>query len=186
MERSKFIINCLVAIPTFAFAKANISMPVKLAAFKVNSGEGRLHGHILLKGVNNNIIDVKISGKDTDGALAIFEQTGLSPKRGTPLHIHPFQDEVFKIIEGEYLFQVGDEKYRMVSGDTIFMPRNVPHAWTQVSEKSKTNVLVQPAGKLEEFFLHMAAFTEEPTKEQVIKAFLDHEMKVVGPPLKVD
>lgn len=63
--------------------------------FKVSAGEGRLHGHIKLKGVNSNVLDVKVSGKDTDGDLAIFEQTGLSSMRGTPLHVHHVQDEVF-------------------------------------------------------------------------------------------
>ena len=79
--------------------------------FKVKAGEGRIHGHIRLKGVNLNILDLKVSGKDTDGSLAIFEQTGLSQGRGTPLHVHNFQDETFYVLEGEYYFQAGDEKY---------------------------------------------------------------------------
>jgi hypothetical protein len=37
--------------------------------------EGRIHGHLNLKGVNSNILDLKVSGKDTGGDLAIFEQT---------------------------------------------------------------------------------------------------------------
>lgn len=147
--------------------------------------EGRRHGHIKLQGVNANILDVKISGKDTDGALAMFEQTGLTPKRGTPLHMHPHQDEIFKIIEGEYYFQVGTEKHRLKAGDTIFLPRNLPHAWTQISENSKTNVIVQPAGKLEEFSIAIAALKEEPTKAQVAKIFAENEMEVVGQPLVV-
>ena len=28
--------------------------------FKIKAGEGRLHGHLTLKGVNANIIDVKV------------------------------------------------------------------------------------------------------------------------------
>jgi quercetin dioxygenase-like cupin family protein len=102
------------------------------------------------------------------------------------LHIHPAQDEVFKIIEVDYYFQVSTDKYRLKAGDTIFLPRKVPHAWTQVSEKAKMNVIVQPVGKLEEFFVAMAAIEGEPTKEQIAKIFSAHEMEVVGPPLKVD
>lgn len=154
--------------------------------FTVAAGEGRRYGHIKLQGVNSNILDVKISGKDTGGALAMFEQTGLTPKRGTPLHVHLHQDEIFKIIEGEYYFQVGNEKHMLKAGDTIFLPRNVPHAWTQVSKKAKTNVIVQPAGKLEEFFLTIAALKGEPTMEQVKKIFAENEMEVVGPPLVVE
>jgi len=186
MKRSNFLLFWVAAVPLTGFAKTDLANIRVDKGFKVSAGEGRGHGHIKLKGVNSNILDVKVSGKDTNGDIAIFEQTGLSPNRGTPLHIHPFQDEIFKIIEGEYYFQVGTDKYRLKAGDTIFLPRKVPHAWTQVSEKSKMNVIVQPAGKLEEFFVTMAAFAGELNKDQIAKIFSDHEMEVVGPPLKVE
>ena len=154
--------------------------------FKINAGEGRIHGHLKLKGVNSNILDVKISGEDTNGDLAIFEQTSLSQGRGTPLHIHNSQDEIFYVIEGEYYFQVGDEKFYMAVGDSIFLPRKVPHAWTQKSEKGKMTVILQPAGKLEDFFMTMAALDHDPSLKEIEKIFADNEMQVIGPPLKLE
>ncbi|MDB5193973.1 MAG: cupin protein [Segetibacter sp.] len=186
MKRSKFILALISCVPITALAKYKETLTRQDKGFKTNAGEGRTHGHIQLKGVNANVLDLKVSGKDTDGDLAIFEQTGLSPKRGTPLHVHHNQDETFNVIEGEYHFIVGKEKFKLTAGDTIFLPRKVPHAWTQVSQKAKMNVIVQPAGKLEEFFVTMAAFKGEPSKEQVAKIFSDHEMEIVGPPLLVD
>jgi quercetin dioxygenase-like cupin family protein len=147
MKRQKFIETTLsapLAATTFVPARSDRD----LKGFTVKAGEGRYHGHIQLKGGNSNIQDVKVSGKDTNSDLAIFEQTGLSPKRGTPFHVHPSQDEVFQVLEGEYHFQVGQDKHQLKVGDTIFLPRKVPHAWTQVSEKGRMSVLVQPAGKL--------------------------------------
>ena len=152
----------------------------------MNAGEGRYHGHIKLKGVNQNILDVKVSGKDTDGDLALFEQTSLSPKRGTPLHVHPNQDEVFHVQEGNYLFLVGEDKYTLKAGDSIFLPRKVPHAWTQLSERGRMTVIFQPAGKLEEFFVTMDALGKDPTPAEIARIFADHDMQVVGPPLTVD
>ena len=137
-----------------------------------------------LKGVNENIIDLKVSGKDTNGGLAIFEQTSISQGRGTPVHIHPFQDEVFYVTEGQYFFMVGPEKNYLSDGDSIFLPRSVPHAWTQVSEKGKMTITFHPAGKMEEFFMAMSGLEHEPTSEEVAKIFSEHDMKVVGPPLK--
>lgn len=154
--------------------------------FKISAGEGRLHGHIKLKGVNANILDVKISGSDTNGDLAIFEQTSISQGRGTPLHIHHFQDEVFYVIEGTYKFQVGEDKYDLTTGESIFLPRKVAHAWTQVSEKGKMIVTFQPAGKLENFFVTMAALDHQPSQGEIAKIFSDNEMQVVGPPLKLE
>ena len=129
------------------------------------------------------MLDVKISGSDTNGELAIFEQTSLSQGKGTPLHIHHSQDEIFYIIEGKYKFQVGEDRYDMTTGDSIFLPRQIPHAWTQVSDKGKMNVIMQPAGKLENFFVTMAALDHEPGKEEIAKIFEENDMQVVGPPL---
>ncbi|QDA60469.1 cupin domain-containing protein [Hymenobacter jejuensis] len=184
MQRRQFVFSALAAVPFITTAQAGLPSPSK--GFVAKAGEGRFHGHIQLKGVNSNILDVKVSGKDTGGLLAIFEQTSVSPKRGTPLHLHHFQDEVFFVQTGEYYFQVGDDKYRLHAGDSIFLPRKVPHAWTQVSDTGKMTVTLQPAGKLEGFFMAMAALKATPTNEEIAKIFAAHEMQVVGPPLAVD
>ncbi|WP_152270678.1 cupin domain-containing protein [Agriterribacter humi] len=185
MRRSKFVLSLLSVAPVAAFARLYKHSSREGKAFKVKAGEGRYHGHIQLKGVNANIIDVKISGRDTDGDLAIFEQTGISPKRGTPLHVHPNQDEVFYIVEGNYRFKAGDTILELSAGESIFLPRKLPHAWTQLSERGKMTVMLQPAGKLEDFFVTMAALTKEPTPKELVQLFRDHEMEIVGPPLEV-
>jgi len=187
MKRNKFLASVLAlgAVPFFGFSKLPGISKREKKGFKIPAGEGRIHGHIMLKGVNSNVLDVKVSGTDTDGDLAIFEQTSLSQGKGTPLHIHKSQDEIFHVIEGAYKFQVGEEKYDLVTGDSIFLPRQVAHAWTQVSEKGKMTVIVQPAGKLENFFVTMAALDHEPGKEEIAQIFAENEMQVVGPPLKI-
>ncbi|MFH0758294.1 MAG: cupin domain-containing protein [Bacteroidota bacterium] len=73
----------------------------------------------------------------------------MTPKGGPPLHIHPNQDEWFYNIDGEYLFQVGEEKYEMGKGETIFLPRNIQHAFIQLTEKAKVIVSYLPAGKMD-------------------------------------
>lgn len=187
MKRGNFILTALGFIPLAVFAKIKTTLFTRgTKGFKINVDEGRIHGHIKLKGVNSNILDVKISGSDTDGDLAIFEQTSLSPGRGTPLHIHHLQDEIFYVLEGSYYFQVGDEKFSLSKGDSIFLPRKVAHAWTQQSEKGKMTVIMQPAGKLEDFFVTVAALDHEPTLKEMEKIFADNEMEIVGPPLKIE
>jgi quercetin dioxygenase-like cupin family protein len=186
MNRSKFLTAALAVAtaPLLAFDRVKQVFD-RSKVFKAKAGEGRLHGHLQLKGVNSNVLDVKISGSDTNGDLALFEQTSLSQGRGTPLHVHPSQDEVFYVLEGSYRFKVGEELFDLTVGESIFLPRAVPHAWTQVSEKGKMMVLLQPAGKLENFFVTMAGMDHEPTPEEVAKIFAANGMQVVGPPLKI-
>ena len=188
MKRDKFIVSILAASAFPVSAKSSIENENSRTdkGFKVKAGEGRIHGHIKLKGVNSNILDVKISGKDTNGGFAMFEQISLSQGRCTPLHIHTLQDETFYVVEGEYYFQIGEDKFRLSIGDSIFLPKKVPHAWTQVSEKGRMMVVFQPAGKMEEFFVTVSALNHEPPPEEMAKIFIDNEMQVVGPPLKIE
>jgi len=184
MKRSIFItgIIALATAPVSAIS-SGINKISEKRGFKIDAGQGRKHEHLKLKGVNSNILDVKVSGSDTGGDLAIFEQTSLSQGRGTPLHVHPSQDEIFYVIEGSYRFKVGEDLYSLKAGDSIFLPRQVPHAWTQASEKGRMLVTLQPAGKLEDFFVTMAGLDHEPSMQEVANIFAASEMKVVGPPL---
>ncbi len=187
MKRRYFILTIFALVPTLAFAKIKRLLHMRTeAGFKVNAGEARFGKHYKMKGVTLNTLDIKISGNDTENDLAVFEQTGLTPNGGPPLHIHRFQDEWFYVVEGEYLFQVGEDKYQMTSGDTIFLPRNVQHAFIQLSEKGKMIVSYLPSGKMEAFFQMTDQWTSPPSKEEIAKVFKDHDMIVVGSPLKND
>ena len=187
MKRKTFILSTLALIPLSILSKLKAAVITRAnKGFKVKAGEARFGQHYKMKGITLNNLDIKISGADTENDLAVFEQTGLTPHGGPPLHIHPYQDEWFYIIEGSYLFQVGDDKFKMKAGDTIFLPRNVPHAFIQLTDKGKVIVSYLPAGKMESFFQTTDQWTTPPTSEQVVQVFADHDMKVVGPPLKID
>ena len=195
MKRNKFILSMLTILPFTLVAKHKSAINNLFnegngmrtdKGFKINSGEARFGEHYKMKGVTLNTLDIKISANDTDGSLAVFEQTGLTPNGGPPLHIHPFQDEWFYVIEGNYHFQVGEDKFRMEAGDTIFLPRNIKHAFIQLSEKGKMIVSYFPAGKMEAFFKSTDSWTSPPSKEEIAKVFEEHEMKVVGKPLTLE
>ena len=181
MKRRKFLQAALVASPLVATAKLQSKAKRNTKGFKVDAGVGRFHGHIQLKG--NNILDLKISGKDSNGDLAMFQGTH---RGGTPLHIHYFQDEIFFVLEGEYLFKVGEERYKMKAGDTIFLPRNIPHAFVPTTELGKMIVMLQPAGRIEEFFLASASLPENSTPADWAEIIENYDMKVVGPPIKAE
>ena len=187
MKRGDFLLSALALSPLSLFTNINSKIRIRIEkGFKVNAGDARFGEHYKMKGVTQNNLDIKISGSDTENSFAMFEQTGLTPNGGPPLHIHPFQDEWFYIIEGTYLFQVGDDKFKMNPGDTIFLPRNVQHAFIQLTEKGKMIVSYSPAGKMESFFKVTDKWTSPPAKEEIVKVFADHDMKVVGAPLKVE
>lgn len=186
MQRRKFLLASLALYPVSIFAQfKNQLMERTNKGFKVKSGEARFGEHYTMKGVTANTLDIKISGKDTNEGIAVFEQTGHTLNGGPPLHIHPLQDEWFYVVEGKYYFQVGEDTFYLETGDTIFLPKNVPHAFVQLTEKARMMVTYLPAGKMEAFFKTTAAWTMPPSKEEMAKTFTDHDMVIAGPPLQV-
>ncbi len=180
MERKQFLKTGLGVAALLALRKTAAANPTAEKPFKIMAGKGRFGESFLYKGKNPN--DIKISGKDTNGQLAIFEYIGYE-KTGPSLHVHFHQDEIFYVTEGNYRFVVGGEKILMNPGDTIFLPRNIPHTWIQLTNKGKLVYFVQPAGKAEAFFRTMNNLKHTPTKEEVDKIHEACGMKVVGPPL---
>jgi quercetin 2,3-dioxygenase len=182
MKRKKFLLTSATAIPALIGGyKLKAQKPERPnKPFVVKANESRFGEKTLLGGKSPN--DIKVSQKDTNGDLTIFEYVG-NEKGGPPLHVHLNQDEIFFIIEGKYLFQVGDVKHNLKSGDTIFLPRSIPHAFAQLTDNGKMFFLFQPSGKMEDFFRTIGNLTSPPTPEQGAKIFTDHDMKIVGPPL---
>lgn len=182
MKRRKFIATTAVSTLAIALGQ-NLSAKESRTnkGFVVKASESRFGEKTLLFGNSPN--DIKVSQKDTNGKLSIFEYIG-NIKGGPALHIHPYQDEVFFIVQGEYLFQVGEERQNLKAGDTIFLPRGVPHAFAQLTETGKMFFLFQPSGKMEDFFRLIGDPTFKPTPEEGAKISLEHGMKVVGPPLQ--
>jgi quercetin 2,3-dioxygenase len=181
MLRRKFLQTSIAAAPIISLAPVTAA-EIKPAArsFVVKSGQDRFNEPIKYRGISPNL--VKVSAKDTGGLFSVFEYEGLA-KMGPDLHMHLKQDETFYILEGEYLFQVGDEKHTLKTGDTIFLPRNIPHTWLQLTDKGKLMYMLQPAGKMEEFFKKMNSLKGIPTQEEIQKIHLAHDIKVMGPPL---
>lgn len=152
-------------------------------SFKVEAGETRAVEHFKMKGVTSNTLDVKVSGADTGGSLAVLEQIGQSPNGGPPMHLHPEQDEMFYGLEGRYRFVVGGEQFDVAPGDVVFAPRGIAHAFIQLTAVARLMLVYQPAGLIEDFFRATAAWTSPPSREEVARVFAAHGMTVVGPPL---
>jgi len=159
--------------------------------FRVAAGKDRFNGGFNRFGMT---VDCKVSGKDTNGAMCVFEFTGMG---GGPRHLHYEQDEWIYVIDGEINLVVGAEGLRLTAGESIFIPRKTSHTWTRMSSRpAKIINVYQPAGKMVEFFREVSAFKNLPTREDVInktytdeqvqalrRLFGEHGMDLLGPPL---
>lgn len=155
------------------------------AGFSVAAGGDRFGEHIRLNGHSPS--NCKLSGRDTAGAMCIFEITG---KTGGPRHLHHHQDEWIYVLAGEIDFQVGEKQFRAGPGESVFLPRMVPHVWGCDSQEPSTIInMYQPAGKMEEFFREVGKFNGKPNIYEVLsleefqRLFQAHGMDLLGPPL---
>lgn len=153
------------------------------AGFSVAAGGDRSGERVTLGGEPN---DCKVSGQDTAGAMCVFEFTG---RGGGPRHLHHDQDEWIYIIDGEFDFEVDERRFRAGTGECVFIPRTVPHAWGSTDDKpGKIIDVYQPAGGMEAFFREIGRFGDTPphealSLEELRRRFHAHGMDLLGPPL---
>ncbi len=184
MKRRLFLQLAATAAACGLEARADGAMRAK-KGFKVDA-HGDRHGEELL--VMGGRFDCKVSASDTGGDLCVYH-TYREQKGGPALHLHYAQDEWFFAMRGSFIFQVGDEAFRLGPGESAFGPRQIPHAFAKVSEgEGEMLILFQPAGTIEGFFKEMSklgpgipAHQEGDLKE----LWERYGMRLVGPPLKV-
>ena len=116
-------------------------------ALEANEGERLVFGDITIL--------VRASSETTGGAFRLFEE--VPPLADTPLHVHENEDELFYVLEGEHVYEVGGEEIRTGPGGLVFAPRNIPHAQRRVVPgEGRQLILVSPGG-FEGFFRELAA-----------------------------
>jgi mannose-6-phosphate isomerase-like protein (cupin superfamily) len=98
---------------------------------------------------------VRASGQSTGGALSLFEE--LPPMIDTPRHVHANEDELFYVLEGEHVIEVGDEEHRVAPGGAVFAPRGVPHAQRRVVPGEGRLLIMTVPGGFDGFFRDLAA-----------------------------
>jgi mannose-6-phosphate isomerase-like protein (cupin superfamily) len=157
----------------------------KISTAYVPAGEDRFRRNHEIQ-YTRTMIDIKVSTFDTDGGLSVAEITS-SHKSGPARHLHHEQDEWFYIVEGEYVIEVGEERYEELGpGDSVLAPRKVAHVWAHVGEGTgRLLATLQPAGEIEAFFDELATLGSNPEREVLRRAFSSHGMEVIGAPLSI-
>ena len=156
------------------------------STFLVRAGEAPRGMNRYLGG----IFACKVSGADTGGGFCVFD-TLRREKGGPGKHVHAKQDEWFYVVRGEFLFEIGEERFRMGPGDSALGPRGVPHAFARVGEETgQLLVVFQPAHRIEEMFREAAALLghggmADNLAEPFAALVRKYDIEVVGPPLAV-
>ena len=96
-------------------------------------------------------VTLKLTGEESENICAVVE-ISTPPQVGPPLHVHQREDEAFYVLEGMYEVRVGGRVVPAPPGTFAFLPRTIPHRYTNVGYRTgKLLVTITPAG-FERFF----------------------------------
>ncbi len=127
-----------------------------------------------------------LSGKDTNGTLAVFEDY-VHPGAGPGLHIHHNQDETFLFEVGDFDVEIDGVRYHMKPGDVGFVPRGTKHAFKNVGTTvGRLRYIMTPAGSFEKMVpaLHTLLTSGMATEEEIHALALKHGNEIVGPQIE--
>jgi quercetin dioxygenase-like cupin family protein len=155
--------------------KSNKQLPVFVPEGSDRFSEERSMGITTLR--------YKVVQEETEGRLFIIEQTMLE-KGGPPRHTHLEQEEWFYSIRGEYVLEIGTERYILNAGDSVIAPRKVSHVWAYVGDGTgRLLIAFTPAGKMQHFFDETVKSKSMPGQDPAF--WEEHDMELIGPPLSV-
>ena len=159
-----------ISIPT----QADFPTPLLVAA-----GEDRFGEH---RGLGISSINFKVTAQDGNDVLII--ENNFREKGGPARHLHTNQDEWFFAVEGEFIFEVGQEQFRLRPGDSLLAPRKVPHVWACTGGAGgRILIAFMPAGKMESFFRQVTKANAMPPQDPEL--WHAHDMELLGPPLSI-
>lgn len=177
IKRRAFLGMAITAFPLAAVAQraAPASRPVHVLA-----GQDRFGEH---KGLGISTIDFKVSAADSGGAVLVIENTNRAAG-GPARHLHVEQDELFYVLDGEYIIEVGQERFNLKPGDSVLAPRKIPHVWAYVGHTlGRLLITFTPPGKMEAFFREVSKANAMPPQDPAL--WRAHGMELLGPPLPV-
>ena len=135
------------------------------------------------RGLGVSQIAFKVIPLDSSGLL-ILENT-FHAKGGPARHLHFEQDEWFYSVEGDFIIEVGQERYRLQPGDSLLAPRKVPHVWAYVGDaRGRILIAFMPAGQMEAFFREVTKANAMPPQNPDL--WRAHGMELLGPPLHIE
>jgi quercetin dioxygenase-like cupin family protein len=103
--------------------------------------------HVAMVGDTYTIL---LKGEDTAGLYCLIDMH-IPPDGGPPPHRHDFE-EMFAVLEGEIEFTFRGEKSTVRAGETVNIPANAPHAFTNASDRpARLLCMCSPAGQAKFF-----------------------------------
>jgi quercetin dioxygenase-like cupin family protein len=119
-------------------------------------------GDILENPVTGERLRFLKTARDTDGAAVVVEVTLQPGGTVAAAHVHPFQVEQFRILDGTVGFKRGRERLEARAGDALVVERGTPHKfWNAGDTEARFVAVVRPALQFESLIETMFALAAD-------------------------
>ena len=119
------------------------------------------------------------------GGAFCFIETINAPGKGPPMHRHQ-EAEIFRVIEGRYLYSVDGRRFFADAGDVVSIPGGAAHGFVNVTEApARQYILMAPALDAAAFFAGLAGAMQNGLPDQAaLNAFgAKWAVEFLGPPM---
>jgi mannose-6-phosphate isomerase-like protein (cupin superfamily) len=124
-----------------------------------------------------------VSAAETNGEFIRVDHRILPGGHVAREHVHPNQEERFRVLDGSLVAVVDGEERIVSAGETVVVPPGTPH---QLFNRGEVEVRllseVRPAGKLSLFFRQMAGVGGKPSFLQMTLFLQEYESYPAKPP----
>lgn len=127
---------------------------------------------------------VRLPPDASDGTLTVIETTNAAGF-GPPLHRHG-ETEVFRVLEGRYLFEVDGRRFEAEAGDMISVPGGAAHTFVNITDQpARQLVMMLPGMDAQKFFIELGeTFAAGKPDREALNAFgQPWGVEFLGPPL---
>jgi quercetin dioxygenase-like cupin family protein len=102
------------------------------------------------------------TSRETGGEYVLVELELAPGGHVAAAHLHPYQDEIFEILEGRVGFKAGDREFVAVAGGSVTVERGTAHKfWNAGEETARFRVEVRPALRFEQLIETMFTLAQD-------------------------
>ena len=122
----------------------------------------------------------------TSGGEFCFIETINAPGAGPPRHRHR-EAEIFRVLEGRYLYEVDGRRFFAQAGDVVSIPGGAAHGFVNVTDApARQYILMAPALDAVAFFTGLAGVMRDDLPDTAaLNAFgVKWQVEFLGPPVR--
>jgi mannose-6-phosphate isomerase-like protein (cupin superfamily) len=126
---------------------------------------------IIIRSANKNGIKTQrseyifhLSSYPAQGSIGYYEGRYPNTQLNYNTHYHKMMTEIFTVLEGEFSFMLGNEKYIFQPGDIVIIPPLLAHGFRPEIAGSRLQFIFTGANNREDFFNGLAKIVNGEVK----------------------